>query len=159
MSTGIDFVFLSNKAACAAHGARQIERHVWVYLTRSCQASKAPSVGRVAPLASTRHDFVLSANKALVWRCCAWWAIAMGPVLPAGPIASQQSGWMLWTRSTGVDRTRFRSCDTAQSFSSRYCAVQRETDEICMPDLYSVRCVLGVSHLSKRAGGLRSGRN
>ena len=58
-------------------------------------------------MASTGHDFVFSANKALVWRCCTWWAIAMGAVLPAGLIASQQSGWMLWTRSISVDRTRF----------------------------------------------------
>ena len=73
-------LFWPNKAACDAHGAKQMERHVMVYPTRSCQASKAPSVGRVAPMASTGHDFVISANKALVWRRCARWAVAMGPV-------------------------------------------------------------------------------
>ena len=44
-ATGLVFVFLANKAACGAHGARQIERHVQVYPTRSCQDSKAQRVG------------------------------------------------------------------------------------------------------------------
>ena len=109
VSTGLVFVFLANKAACGAHGARQIDPHFWVYPTRSCQASKAPLIERAAPLASTGHVFVFSANKGLVWRRCAWWAIAMGPALPTGAIASQQSGWMLRTCSIGDDDpTRFR---------------------------------------------------
>ena len=59
-------------------------------------------------MGSTEHDFVFSTNKALVWRRCAWWAIAMGSVLPAGSVGTQQSGQVLVARSIGVDRNRFR---------------------------------------------------
>ncbi len=62
-------------------------------------------------MAPTGHDFVFSANKALVWRRYAWWAIAMGPLLPAASVGTQQSGRILVSCSIGVDRNRFRLFD------------------------------------------------
>ena len=106
-STGLDFVFLANKIDRVWLAWGPTNRATRLSFPDAAMRAEQSAMSRPArSIAPIEQEFVFSANKGLVWRRCAWWAIVMGPAVPAWSAGSQQSGCMSAARSVGVDQTR-----------------------------------------------------